>query len=142
MWMTEYMGESAASPAEIFALLGDPATWPEWNGGVAGIRLEGPFEAGTSAMMAFPDGSELPFRITWVEGDRGFEDETAVPGTGVVVRVRHELMATGNGTRITYRVEADGPEDAAAQVGAGVSADFPTVIATLAAHAERRAEPS
>lgn len=139
MWVTEYSGETSASPEEVFVLLGDPATWPEWNEGVARIDLAGPFAAGTQAVMAFPDGTELPFLITWVDADRGYEDETPVPDTGVVVRVRHELAATKTGTRITYRVEADGPDEAAAEVGAGVSADFPEVIAALGAHAERLA---
>jgi Polyketide cyclase / dehydrase and lipid transport len=139
VWVTQYSGETTASPAEVFALLADPVTWPEWNEGVAHIDMAGPFEAGTGAVMAFPDGTELSFLITWVEADRGYADETPVPGTGVVVRVRHELTATVTGTRITYRVEADGRDDAAAEVGAGVSADFPAVIATLAAHAERLA---
>lgn len=139
MWVAEYSGETTASPAEVFALLADPATWPRWNEGVARIDMAGPFEAGTRAVMVFPDGTELPFAITWVEPDRGYADETPVPDAAVVVRVRHELTATEAGTRITYRVEADGPDDAAAEVGAGVSADFPAVIAALAAHAERPA---
>jgi hypothetical protein len=35
------------------------------------------------------------------------------------------------------RAPADGPDELAAEVGAAVSADFPDVIAALAARAER-----
>lgn len=96
------------------------------------------YSSETAAVMAFPDGAELPFLITWVEKDRGYADETPVPDAGVVVRVRHELASNGSGTRITYRVEAESPDEAAAEIGAGVSADFPEVIAALGAHAERQ----
>lgn len=139
MWANEYSGETTATPAEVFALLTDPATWPEWNAGVARIEMSGPFEQGARAVMVFPDGTALPFVITWVEVDRGYADETPVPETGVTVRVWHELEPTATGTRITYRVQADGPDDAAAEVGAGASEDFPEVIAALAARTERLA---
>jgi uncharacterized protein YndB with AHSA1/START domain len=135
MWITEFSGESTAPPATVYRLLASPTTWHEWNPGVQRIEMDGPFAAGTSAVMVLPDGTALPFRFTWVEPDVGFEDETPVPDTGVVVRVRHELSASGTGTRITYRCEADGPADVAATVGAQVSSDFPDVIAALAAHA-------
>lgn len=139
MWTHEYSGETTATPAAVFALLTDPATWPEWNAGVARVDLTGPFKEGARAVMVFPDGTELPFFVTWIEVDHGYADETQVPGTGVTVRVRHELEATATGTRITYRVEVDGPDEAAAEIGAGASEDFPDVIAALAAQAERLA---
>jgi len=98
--------------------------------------MHGPFAEGTTAVMVLPDETALPFRFTWIEVDRGYEDETEVPDAGVVVRVRHELTPTAHGTRITYRCEVDGPADVAAEVGAAVSADFPDVISALGARAE------
>lgn len=139
MWTNKCSGETTATPAQVFALLADPATWPEWNVGVARVEMTGPFKEGARAVMVFPDGTALPFVITWVEVDQGYADETPIPDTGVTVRVRHELQPTATGTRITYRVEADGPDDVAAEVGAGASEDFPDVIAALAARAERLA---
>ncbi|WP_157635260.1 SRPBCC family protein [Nostocoides japonicum] len=138
MWTTEVTGDSAATPAEVFAVLADPEHWHEWNDGVAGIRMNGPFAAGATAVMVFPDATELPFTLAWVEQDRGFEDVTEVPGAGVTVHVRHELEPTTAGTRITYRCTVDGPDPTAGDVGAGVSADFGDVIAALAARAEHR----
>ncbi|MGN8027590.1 SRPBCC family protein [Microbacterium sp. 22242] len=136
MWSKDVTGECAAAPADVFAVLAEPRAWPEWNDGVADIRMDGPFQAGTSAVMVLPDGTELPFRLAWVEADRGFEDVTAVPDAGVVVRVRHELEPQGTGTRITYRCAVDGPDEAAREVGTVVSADFGEVIAALGARAE------
>jgi uncharacterized protein YndB with AHSA1/START domain len=136
MWVREYTGQSSASPERLFDVLADAAAWSEWNPGVAGIDMDGPFEAGTTATMRLSDDTVLPFRLVWVEAGRGFEDETPVPDAGVVVRVLHELTPLENGTRITYRCIAEGPEQAVAEVGAAVSADFPDVIAALAARAE------
>jgi hypothetical protein len=58
---------------------------------------------------------------------------------GLVIRVAHRLAPlTGGGTSITYRVEVSGPEadTVGEQVGMAVSADFPEVIAALAAAAD------
>lgn len=140
MWVTEYTGTSTANPDEVFAVLAEPRRWSEWNEGVQRIEMDGPFAEGTSARMVLPDGTVLPFRFTWVAAGRGYADLTEVPGTDVVVRVRHDLTPAGTGTRITYRCEADGPADLAAEIGAGASEDFPAVIAALAARAERGVE--
>jgi hypothetical protein len=137
VWTKEYTGESAAGAERLFNILADTAAWPEWNAGVARVDMSGPFAEGTQAVMVLPDDTALPFRFIWVEAGRGFEDETAVPDTGVVVRVRHELTPVDGGTRIVYRCVAEGPDEVAAEVGAAVSADFPEVIAALAARAER-----
>lgn len=137
MWTKEFAGESTASAERLFGILAETATWPEWNAGVLRVEMGGPFAEGTEAVMVLPDETALPFRFTWVEADRGFEDETAVPDSEVVVRVRHELTPVAGGVRITYRCVADGPDEVAAQIGAAVSADFPEVIAALAARAER-----
>ncbi|AGB24745.1 Polyketide cyclase / dehydrase and lipid transport [Mycobacterium sp. JS623] len=136
MWVKEYTGQSAASADRLFDVLADAAAWSEWNAGVAGIEMDGPFEAGTNATMTLSDDTVLPFRLVGVEAGRGFEDETPVPDAGVVVRVLHQLTPMENGTQITYRCMAEGPDQAAAEVGAAVSADFPDVIAALAARAE------
>jgi hypothetical protein len=137
MWSETYQTTSAASPAAIYALMADVGSWPEWNDGVRRIDLDGPFATGTEAVMVFPDDQSLPFRLTWAEAGKGFEDETLVPGTGVVVRVRHEISSDGRTSTITYRCHAEGPAEEAAEIGAAVSADFPVVLDALARRAEQ-----
>lgn len=136
MWVKEYVGKSAARPRQVFSVLADVERWREWNDGVRSVEMQGPFAAGTSAIMVLPDDTELPFVLTRVETDRGFDDLTEVPGAGVSVRVRHQLTPDRDGTLITYTCEVEGPEDVAEEVGGAVSADFPVVIAALAARAE------
>ncbi len=139
MWTDEHSQTTSAGIAEIFPLLRDVASWPEWNEGVESITLEGPFAAGTRGVMAIPGQEPLSFRLIWVEPEQGFEDETDVPDAGVVVRVRHtvEPLPEG-GSRITYRATIDGPaaDEVGPQIGPGITADFPSVIAALAERAE------
>lgn len=98
------------------------------------MELDGPFCPGTTGRMTLPDQETLTSRLTWVEEGRGFEDETSIPGAGVVVRVRHSLEAMEHGgTRITYRCVIKGPS--AEEIGPMVTADFPDVIAALSARA-------
>jgi hypothetical protein len=89
--------------------------------------------------MVLPDHTALPFRLAWVREGRGFEDETEIPGPDVLVRVRHSLepLATG-GTRITYRATVEGPasKTIGPEIGPAVTADFPEVMAALAATPE------
>lgn len=140
MWHQRFEGFSSASPAAVHAVLTAPARWREWNPGVERIEMSGAFEPGTHAVMVFPDGSSLPFSITWVEPERGYEDLTEIADAGVSVRVRHELSPLDDGgTRIVYECTATGPDDAAQAIGEGASEDFAEVISALAAYAEQQA---
>jgi hypothetical protein len=77
-----------------------------------------------------PPGQEA-FRsqLVDVRENECFVDETRVGD--LVVKVAHRLEAVGAGTRVTYAVEARGPE--ASEIGAAISSDFPVVLAALAA---------
>ena len=139
MWTYEHNIETAAGAGTIFDILRDVSRWSEWNAGVERIELDGPFATGTSGVMVIPDQGSLSFRLAWVGEGRGFEDETEVPGSGVVVRVRHSLEPlAGGGTRITYRATVEGPDSGplGPEIGQAVTADFPAVMAALASRAE------
>src|SRR5919202_4143758 len=139
MWTYGHSLETKAPAGAIFEILRDTGRWRAGNSGVERIDLDGPFATGTAGVMVIPDQGSLPFRLAWVGEGRGFEDETEVPGADVVVRVRHSLepLAAG-GTRITYRATVSGPAADALgpEIGPAVTADFPEVIAALAARAE------
>jgi len=141
MWKYEHSVETAAGPDAVFAVLEDVTRWPEWNHGVERIDLAGPFATGTPGVMVIPGQGSLDFRLAWVAKGQGFEDETPVPGTDVVVRVRHSLEPlAGGGTRITYRATIEGPTADALgpEIGSAVTSDFPEVMAALARRAEAR----
>src|ERR1700730_7161239 len=139
MWTYDTRLETRAGAEILFDIFKDVARWPEWNAGVERIELQGPFAGGTSGTMLMPGEQPLASRLIWVGEGQGFEDETPIPDAGVVVRVRHTLepLASG-GTRITYAATVEGPaaETAGPEIGSAVTADFPDVMAALAARAE------
>jgi Polyketide cyclase / dehydrase and lipid transport len=140
MWTYEHSLETGATAETIFEILRDVSRWPEWNSGVERIDLDGSFETGTTGVMVIPDQGSLSFRLAWVGEGRGFEDETEIPDAEVVVRVRHSLEPlVAGGTRITYRASVEGPgaDALGPEIGPGVTADFPEVMAVLAARAAR-----
>jgi hypothetical protein len=139
MWTYEHSVDSTAAPGKIFELFRDVDRWPQWNAGVQRIDLHGPFATGTKGTMTMPGDAALSFRLIQVQQGRGFEDETPIPDTQLVVRVRHWLeQLPGGGTRITYSAAVDGPDSdtLGAEIGSGVTADFPQVMTALARLAE------
>jgi uncharacterized protein YndB with AHSA1/START domain len=138
MWTAEYSIDINASPEAIFGLFADVGRWPEWNAGTDWVELDGPFDVGTTGRMKVPDQDPLAFRLIAV-GPRGFEDETAVPDAGIVVRVRHAIEPRVDGaTRVVYRATIDGPraDELGPEIGPQISADFPDVLAALKERAE------
>jgi hypothetical protein len=138
MWSAEDSIEIAASPAVINGFFADTAHWPEWNAGTEWVALNGPFAAGTRALMKIPGEEPLAFRLVHV-GPDGFEDETPIPDAGVTVRVRHIIEPLdGDRSRVVYRATVDGPnaEKLGRDIGPQVTADFPDVLQSLKGRAE------
>jgi carbon monoxide dehydrogenase subunit G len=141
MWSYEHSLDTPADAATIFEILRDVGRWSEWNPGVERVDLDGPFATGTTGIMVVPEQGSFSFRLAWVGQDRGFEDETEIPGADVLVRVGHSLEPLpAGGTRVTYRATVEGPaaDTLGTEIGPAVTADFPEVMAALAARAEAR----
>jgi uncharacterized protein YndB with AHSA1/START domain len=133
-WQCEHAIETTAAPAAIWRWWADTASWKQWNPGVADVRLSGPFATGSWFEMTLPDGEVVKSRLDDVQPLERFVDETLVGE--LRVRVSHRIVAQGGGrARIVYALDATGPD--AAQIGPMISADFPAVIAALAALAEK-----
>jgi hypothetical protein len=133
-WQCEHAIGTTATPSAIGRRWEDVASWQQWNAGVKGIQLKGPFATGTWFDMTLPDGEVISSRLDDVRPLDRFVDETLVGELRVRVSHRIEKLASDR-TRIVYALEATGPD--AAQVGPGISADFPSVLAQLAQLAER-----
>ena len=143
MWVAEHSIATSASREAILDLFADVTRWPAWNRGTAWVTLDGPFAAGTTGLMKIPDQDPLPFRLVVVDAD-GFEDETPIPEAGIVVRVRHTISSARDGRiNIVYRATIDGPraDELGPEIGPQVTADFPEVLAALAARAEAMGAP-
>ena len=133
----EYHHEVAASPEAVWRVLSTPAGWSRWNAGVHAVELHGPFAEGTPFAMTLPDGETIDSRLLQVDPPRRFVDETVLGDTAVRVDHRIEPIAPGR-CRVTFAVQAEGPQ--AAAMGEGASADFPEVLAGLARFVGHAAE--
>jgi hypothetical protein len=135
VWRTNYSAETTAAPDTIWTIFRDVPGWKNWNAGITDITIDGPFAAGTWFTMQPPGEEPLRCKLVEVRDNACFVDETRVGD--LVVTVAHNIESAGNGrTRITYTVEAKGPD--AADIGAAVSADFPEVLAALVQLAEAK----
>ncbi len=136
MWQFEHSIETDASAEAIWRLYSDPGTWPTWDAGIEAVELRGPFAAGTEGVLTPAGQGPLAFRMTEVTPERGFTDETDVPGA--TLRFIHRLVSLANGgTHVTHRVEIDGTgaEGMGRQMGPQVTSDIPKTMESLARHA-------
>jgi len=139
-WEYEYSVTTAAGRDTVWRHWSDMAAWPTWNAGIEKIEIDGPFEVGTMFTMTPPGDDPVRMRLTEIVPGELFTDE-ADAGDFVVTTAHRLERAAEGGTRIVYRTEITGP--AAAQIGPeigpAITADFPDVLAALAALAERDA---
>ena len=137
MWTYEHTAMSTASPEALWDVWSDMASWPDWNGGIERIEVDGPFEVGTRFTMTPPGEEPIPMRLVEVIPGLSFSDE--MDGGDFVVLTVHRLDPLADGTRITYRTEISGPaaDDIGPELGPAITADFSEVVRALAAHAER-----
>ena len=137
MWVNEPRIETSATPGQIWRLWAAVPDWPEWNGDIERIELDGPFAAGSRILMT-PIGEEpVELRIAEAVEPELFVDEAELGE--IVVRTTHRVQPLdGERARVTYRMEITGPaaDTLGAQIGPEISADFPQTLAALAERAE------
>jgi hypothetical protein len=132
-WSAEHCIETAATPETLWGIFRDVPGWKTWNGGIEHVELEGPFAQGTWFTMKPPGQDALRSQLVDVRDNEGFVDETRVGDLVVTVAHRLERLSAGR-TRVTYAVDAAGP--GAQEIGPMITADFPEVLAALAALAQ------
>jgi uncharacterized protein YndB with AHSA1/START domain len=127
--------DTSASPEAVWRLYSDVATWPQWDDAVERVTLDGPFEPGAVGAFKLHGQDPLEFRLLEVEQQRGFMDETSIPGG--VVRFRHRIDPLDDGqVRLTHAVEIEAPAPVAQQIGALITAGVPETMIRLAELAE------
>jgi DNA-binding MarR family transcriptional regulator/uncharacterized protein YndB with AHSA1/START domain len=142
MWEYEHSVETTAAPDVVWHLWTDMPAWPQWNAGIEKITADGPFAVGTTFTMTPPGDEPIQLRLAEIVPRELFTDE--MDGGDFTVRTIHRLEPAPRGrTRITYRTEITGPAagQIGPQLGPAVTADFPGVLAALAALAEGQAVP-
>lgn len=138
MWDYEYALQTPATPEAVWRRWSDVAGWPAWNDGIETIVVDGPFAAGTSFTMTPPGDEPITMRLTEIVPGERFTDEMDA-GDFVVTTVHSLTPLAAGGTRIAYRTEITGPaaDEVGPSLGPAITADFPEVLAKLAAVALR-----
>ncbi len=127
-WRGTHSIETTASPEVIWRFFCDVPGWKTWNAGIERIEIKGLFEVGTEFVMTPPGQGPLLSLLIEVRENECFVDETRVGDLVVVVAHRIENIDSLH-TRITYDIEATGPD--CAEIGAAISSDFPDVLKSL-----------
>jgi len=134
MWTHEQSAETTIPAKRIWEAWADVERWPEWNGDIEQIKLNGPFAVGSTILMTPKDQETVELRIVGITEGEEFIDEADLDGT--VIRTLHRLeRLDGDRLRVAYRLQATGP--AAEHLGPAISADFAATIAALIDYAAR-----
>ena len=86
----------SATPEQVWRRYLDLPTWPEWNGAVSVIALDGPFANGTAGTLTPPGQGPLPFRLVSVTENLGYVSETDIADT-VTLRDHRDPGRPGRG---------------------------------------------
>jgi hypothetical protein len=137
MWTTDATAETTASPAEVWQRYVQVARWNEWDHGIETSALDGPFAVGTRGRLKPVGAPTSAFVLTRVEPNRAFADRTVLPHPRLplaTLAFEHELVPTGNRTRITHRVKIAGPLGPlfARLIGRKIASELPTAVRKLA----------
>jgi len=139
-WEYEHSVEGKVSRSAVWGLYSDVTKCPEWDKGIEAISLEGEFSEGKRGTIKPAGQDQLPFQLTKVEVNRGFSDETEIPGAGVTIGFKHTLRSLGEGRcRITHHVSIFGPGAAsmAPEIGPGMAEGIPETMKSLLRMARR-----
>lgn len=99
---------SSAAPAAFFARWADMATWPEWNTDTEWVRLDGPFQTGSTGQLKPKGGPKVRFVLDSVVPGREFVDVSLLLGARLTFR--HDVSTSESGaTQVDVVISITGP---------------------------------
>jgi hypothetical protein len=107
MWRSEHTLETTARPQDVWKRLEQVDAWPRWDGDLDWARLPGPFALGAQGSLKDRGGRPRAFRITALETSSQCTVLVRLPFAQVLHT--HIQAPCGMGTRMTHRVEIQGP---------------------------------
>ena len=128
----EHTVTTTASPAEVWALWSDIGSWHCWDPAVERVAMEGRFSEGAAGTMSLSGGVEAPFVLEIVEPGARFLDRLIIGD--LVIRVDHQVSASGGGSQVLVRTSVEG--DGAASIGPLVTGDTGKALEALIGMAE------
>ena len=139
MWIAEHTAETDLSRETVWAALADLHRGALTYDGADTFELRGPFEAGTTVAVT-PVGQDT-FESTIVDlvEPVTYADRTSFGD--ITLLFRHTLVEIDGGTRVTHRLEIDGPssDEVGPELGPQISDDFGTSMQALFDAARARA---
>lgn len=125
---------TTADPAAIWELWSDPTTWAVWDPAVQDVRLDGPFEQGTTGTMTLAGPIEVPVSLEVVVPGSRYLDQLTMGE--LVIRIDHVVRPVdGGGAEVTVSTTIEGP--GADAIGPMVTADAPIALEALVTAAEK-----
>lgn len=143
MWTTEHTATTDTEAAAIWAALRDLHSGIPLGEHSDHFELHGPFAVGTEVSVT-PQGQDTMLSIiTELDEGRSYADTTHYGDLTLLFRHTLSVLDSG-GTRVTHRLEIHGPgaDEAGAELGPQISADFPVTMDELFAAARRRSTGS
>ena len=107
MWHAEHTLDTTAEPARVWQRVEEVATWPQWDTELAWVKLPGAFSTGAQGTMKALGEGPRPFLLASVVANESFTALMRLPLAQV--RHIHSQEASVIGTRMTHRIEIDGP---------------------------------
>ena len=128
---------TSASPATVWKIWSDTASWPQWNPDVQSMTLNGPFAAGATGTMKTKQGTRQ-VQLTEVVPGRSFRLETTViPLTRFAFECQ-VLAGPAGKTTISQAIRVGGPLGGVVggMMGPQIANSFPALLQGLARKAE------
>ena len=97
----------SAKPETIFAIYENVDGWCQWDTDVHSSSIAGAFVPETVGKLKPKKGPAAKMRLTQVEKNRSFTDETILPLCRM--KFEHQLTPQGKTTRVLHRVSFSGP---------------------------------
>jgi hypothetical protein len=94
-----------ASPAAVWAVMGDVERWHEWTSTVTGIKKldPGPLAVGTRLLIRQPKLPPAMWKVTALEEGKSFTSVTRSPGVRVTAHHRVEAWEGGSQTTLSLK---------------------------------------
>lgn len=137
MWNHEVSADTEVSPEAVWAQYVDVGGWPKWNPGTEKVELKGAFTAGGEGVLTSAAYGDVPFQLASVVEKESFVMESPVDEHVVLRTACHVAALPGGGSRITHKIELDGPgsEQVGATLSDGLAENLATGIRALVAAA-------
>jgi len=107
MWHAEHTVQTTTEPGAIWNRWLDVAAWPEWDEALEQARIDGPLAVGSLCTLQFRNGGRQTLRVVEVREGRSF---SCLQRRFLAdLRIHHRCEPSELGSRVTHRVEAEGP---------------------------------